>query len=305
MRLLFFGTPGFAVPTLQALIENGEMIVGAVTQPDRPKGRNQKVLPSAVKEAARQAGLPVLQPVSVGEPAFLKTVRELKPDLGITAAYGQLLPKPLLDAFPKGVLNLHASLLPKYRGAAPVQWALIQGERETGVTIFQLDEKMDHGPIWSQARLAIDPEEAADTLTGRLAQRGAALLIDTVKLIRSGREAPQPQDHAAASFAPALKKADGLIDWNADCITIHNRVRGVQPWPGAAVSLKGKLIQLLQTRPHPETADSGAPPGTPIRMDPKRGLWFQTGQGALEALRVKPEGKAGMSARDYCSGIPR
>ena len=304
MRLLFFGTPAFAVPSLEGLIQGRQQIVGVITQPDRPKGRSEKPAASAIKETALHQHLPILQPSDLKDPVFLKTVSDFKPDCGVVVAYGRILPPALLKLFPHGVINLHASLLPKFRGAAPIQWALIQGESQTGVTIFRLDEQLDHGPILLQASHPIQPEDTAETLNRSLATIGSRLLVDAVNQIESGQAKFQKQDDSLASHAPPLKKEEGILQWKEDCRQIHNRIRGVQPWPGATTWLNGKLLKILSSSFEPDKNNPTAQPGTVIAADQNQGIWVQTGKGQIGIHRLQLEGGRALNAPDFLRGHP-
>src|SRR5881397_1199859 len=233
MRIVFMGTPAFAVPSLEALLRSEDSVVGVVTQPDRPKGRGQAVAAAPVKLACEREGLPLLQPVKLKDPAFLEALRAWQPDFIAVTAFGRILPPVILRMPARGCVNVHASLLPKYRGAGPIQWAVINDERETGITTMLMDEGMDTGAILLQEPVAIQPEDTADSLAARLAEVGGRLLIETIRRLKDGTVVPRPQDHAQATLAPLLKKEDGLIDWKLAAVEIGNRVRGLSPWPGA------------------------------------------------------------------------
>ena len=319
MRVLFFGTPEFAVPSLEILSAH-HAVLAAVTQPDQPSGRGRQPHASAIKLFARSHGMPIFEPGDPSEPYFLQTVSQLRPELAAVAAYGRLLPKALLQRFPHGAINLHASLLPRYRGAAPISWAIIRGERKTGVTIFQIDEMLDHGPVLLQKEHPIRPEDTSLTLMDSLSHLGAQLLSEAVKLIEKGQAQPQPQEETQVTFAPSLKKEDGIIDWKLDCQEIHNRVRGLQPWPGATTWIlqitkanspdpprqlpEGQLLKLFGT--HPEFGRYGAlsTPGTIVVADPTQGLWVQTGRGQLRLDRLQKEGGKPLDAGAFLRGNP-
>ena len=247
MRLLLAGTPAFAVASFKPLLNSHHSVDGVLTQRDRPRGRGRMSQPPPMKERALTHSLPVFQPEGLTEEPFLNSVKRLGPDCAVVVAYGRILPMQFLRIFPKGAINLHASLLPKYRGAAPIQWALIRGETETGVTVFQLDEELDHGPILLQARTAIQPDENALSLADRLAELGGNALVEAVDQLEAGTATLSPQDHSQATHSPRLAKADGVIPWNESCTQIHNRVRGVQPWPGATTRLQEQMIKILAT----------------------------------------------------------
>lgn len=233
MRIVFMGTPEFSVPSLNALLRSGHAVVGVVTQPDRPKGRGQELAASPIKQLALAHKIPILQPLKMKDPAFLESLSAWKPDLIAVTAFGRILPKVVLDLPPKGCINVHASLLPKYRGAGPIQWAIIKGERETGITTMLMDEGMDTGAMLLQERVSIEPDETAGTLSVKLAEIGGRLLITTLEHLEKGSLAPTAQDHGCATMAPLLKKEDGLLDWTQSAADLANRVRGLTPWPGA------------------------------------------------------------------------
>lgn len=233
MRIVFMGTPEFAVPSLEALLRSDDHVVGVVSQPDRPKGRGQQLVAPPVKLVAERAGIPVLQPLKIRTPEFLQALTSWQPDLIAVAAYGRILHTPILTLPPKGCVNVHGSLLPKYRGAAPIQWAVINGETETGITTMLMDEGMDTGPMLLQERLGIMKDDTAGTLAPRLAELGGRLLVETIAQLKAGTLMPKKQDDGQATMAPLLKKEDGLIDWTMSAASLANRVRGLSPWPGA------------------------------------------------------------------------
>src|SRR5512147_571289 len=233
MRIVFMGTPDFAVPSLEALLKSPDEVVGVVTQPDRPKGRGQVLTPSPVKQVALREHIPILQPTKMKDPDFLAALGAWKPDLIAVAAFGRILPPVILSLPPKGCINVHGSLLPKYRGAGPIQWAIINGETETGITTMLMDEGMDTGAMLLQEKIAIAPDDTAGSLSPRLAEVGGRLLVETLARLKAGTVVPQVQDHAQATMAPLLKKEDGAINWTVSATAIANRVRGLTPWPGA------------------------------------------------------------------------
>lgn len=304
MKLIFLGTPEFAVPALQKMVSGRHLVAAVLSQPDRPQGRNQQILPTPVKRAAQAAGIPIFQPDNPNEAGALEKIRAIQPDCAIVVAYGRLLSRDFLDLFPKGVYNLHASLLPKYRGAAPIQWALINGEPETGVTVFRIDEQLDHGPILLQKKLPIDPQDNGETLFSRLAKLGAETLAEAVDKIAEGSAALKPQDESKATLAPRLSKETGRIDWNLDCRQIHHLIRGVQPWPGAFTALEGRELKILAASFDPAQNDSSADPGAIVSADPALGLWVQTGQGQIRIDRLQTAGGKPLAAADYLRGHP-
>jgi methionyl-tRNA formyltransferase len=308
MRVVFMGTDKFAVPALQAVISSEAELVGVITQPDRPKGRGLKTIPSPVKEVALEHHLLLYQPKRVREREFVEGILQgLKPDLIIIAAFGQILPKAILDLPPHGCINLHPSLLPKFRGAAPIQRAIMNGEKETGVTVMFMDEGEDTGDIILQEKMEIEISDSAELLSQKLAHLAARLIHETLQLAQGGALPRQPQDHSKASYAPKLKKEDGLIDWEKTEIEIHNLIRGTIPWPGAyttlgeivgarrAVSLRIWESQLL-------SSPSGAPPGAITHITPDAGIVVATGGKDLLITSVQPANKSRMTARDFVNG---
>jgi methionyl-tRNA formyltransferase len=260
-RIVFMGTPEFACPTLRTLIDRGEQLLAVVTQPDRPKGRGQKMMPPPVKELALEHHIPVLQPDRVRDSAFVASIRELAPDLIVVVAFGQILPRELLEIPPLGCVNVHASLLPRYRGAAPLNWCIINGESETGVTTMLMDTGLDTGPMLLRRSTPIDENENIVSLHDRMALMGAELLAETLDRLAEGCIAPVPQDDSQSCYAPLLKKGDGLIDWNRPARRIHDLVRGLAVWPGAQTSFHGQTLKLFRTR----VADGRGVPGTVLR----------------------------------------
>src|SRR5438445_5269979 len=279
LRIVFMGTPAFAVPSLRALLEADPekigRVVGVVTQPDRPKGRGQQLTPSPVKVLAQQAGLPILQPLKMKDPAFLETLKSWAPDLIAVTAFGRILPPVVLDLPPKGCVNVHGSLLPKYRGAAPIQWAVINGETETGITTILMDPGMDTGPMLLQEKLAILPHETAGELAARLAPLGGRLLTETIRGLLNGHVKPIPQNSALATLAPLLKKEDGALDWKSTPTALVNRVCGLTPWPGA-YTYYGEERWLIRRAAPSETSSAEAEPGT-IPKDMNDAITVATG----------------------------
>jgi methionyl-tRNA formyltransferase len=302
MRLVFMGTPEFAVPSLQVLLASGHTVTGVVTQPDRPRGRGQELAASPIKQLAVQRNIPILQPLKMKDPAFLESLSAWKPDLIAVAAFGRILPKIILDLPPKGCINVHASLLPKYRGAGPIQWAIMRGERETGITTMLMDEGMDTGAILLQETVLIAPDDTAGTLSARLAEVGGRLLIETLSRLEKGAVTPRPQDSSRATMAPLLKKEDGLLDWTMPAPELANRVRGLTPWPGAYTYLGEDrwVIWKAEALDRPAT---GARPGT-ILEAAKEGLAVATGAGALRIVEFQPANSRRMSAAQYLAGHP-
>ena len=297
MRLAFLGTPAFAVPTLERLVERGHQVLAAVTQPDRPKGRGQTLAPPPVKEAALRLGVPVYQPERIKRPESVDYLRSLAPEAMVVVGYGQIIPQSIIDITPLGILNVHASLLPKYRGAGPIQWSIVNGETATGVTIMRIDAGLDTGPMLLKAETAIGADETALNLGRRLSVMGADLLIEALDALAAGCIVAQPQENAQASYAPMLKKEDGRIDWIRSAAQIHNQVRGMQPWPGAYSSFRGGALHLWRARP--VEAGAGHSPGTLFRIKP---LLVACGAGALELIEVQMEGRKRMPAADFANG---
>ena len=290
------GTPEFAVPSLQRLASEHE-IAQVFTQPDRPSGRGQKVNASPVKRAAVELGLAVHQPLKIRTPEVLELLRSIAADAIVVVGYGKIIPQSIIDLPRLGVINLHASLLPKYRGAAPVNWAIVRGETRTGVTTMKIDAGLDTGDILLTEEIAIAPEDDAVSLGVRLATIGASLLARTLEGLARGEITAVPQDHSQHTLAPILRKEDGLADWSLSAEELHNRVRGLQPWPGVYTMFRGtlKLEKVAaENTPH-ET-----PPGTLIVAGHQ--LFVACGSGRLELLEVRPEGKRGMSAADFLNG---
>jgi methionyl-tRNA formyltransferase len=297
MRLVYMGTPQFAVPPLLALAEAGHEIAGVVTRTDKPAGRGRSVAAPPVKAAALRLGLRLYQPRRVREPEFIETLRKINPEVIVVAAYGQILPKDILTLPGYGCVNIHASLLPAYRGAAPVNWAIIRGDRETGVTIMQMDEGMDTGGVLMQEGLPIEPKDTAGTLTEKLSVLGARLVVKALPLIETGALKPMLQNGTNATFAPILKKEDGLVNWTHPALGIYNLVRGVTPWPGAYSFLDGSLIKILET----EAVAGSGEPGMLYRGS-EGALEAGTGNGRLRLLRVQPAGKKPMLTADFLRG---
>jgi methionyl-tRNA formyltransferase len=301
MVIVFFGTPHFAVPSLDSLVASRHTVRGVVTQPDRPRGRGQKVLDTPVKIAAQQHGLPVYQPERLRDPAAMAAIAQWQPDLGVVVAYGKLIPPGLLTVPRFGMINVHASLLPKYRGASPVHRAVIDGERETGVTIMRVVEALDAGDMLAKASRPIGADETSDVVERDLADIGARLLVDVVDRIEAGTVTAEPQDDARSTYAPRLRKEEGLIDWSAPARRIHDRVRGLYPWPHAYTYLDGSRLILLETSVPP--ARTAAWPGEIVEVS-RDAIRVATGDGVLAIHRLQPEGRRAMSARDFLAGRP-
>ena len=298
-RVVFMGTPDFAVPSLRALVTGGYDVVGVVTQPDRPAGRGRKLTASPVKRFAEEHGLPVLQPKTFRQPEPVAELAALAPDVIVVAAYGLILPQAVLDIPPHGCLNVHGSLLPKYRGAAPIPAAILAGDEETGVTIMLMDAGMDTGPILSQATCPIEPEDTTGTLTAKLAELGAELLMETLPRWLAGEIEPQPQAHELATYAPMIRKADGRIDWTLPAEQIARQVRAYQPWPGATTFWRGKLLKVLKADALPEVVAKGQP-GCVVRWED--GAAVLTGRGLIVLKEVQLAGKRPLPIADFLRG---
>jgi methionyl-tRNA formyltransferase len=302
LRIVFFGTPAFAVPTLERLLDSRHHVVAVVTQPDRPRGRGQRVSDAPVKALAVSRGIVVLQPERLKQEFFGEAFAALNTDLAVVAAYGKILPQWLLDAPRLGMVNVHASLLPKYRGAAPVQRAVVNGETETGVTIMRVVKALDAGPMLARRVRPIDLHDTGDVVERDLSVIGADLLAESLDDFAAGRLVDAPQDDSAATYAHRLTKEEGLIDFRLPALDVHNRVRGLRPWPGAYTFLHGKRVAFQRARPSTFPVLGGAP-GTCV-TDPST-LTVICGDGhAVDVLELQPEGKRVMSARDFLAGHP-
>ncbi len=302
MRLVFMGTPEFAATSLDALLKSDDSVVGIVTQPDRPKGRGQVLTPSPVKLLAQEAKIPLLQPLKMKDPEFLQALAGWKPDLIAVAAFGRILPPVVLSFPPLGCVNVHGSLLPKYRGAGPIQWALINGEAETGITTMLMDEGMDTGAMLLQEAIPITPDDTAGTLSPRLAELGGRLLVETIVRLKAGTLVSRPQDASQATFAPLLKKEDGVIDWALPATALANRVRGLSPWPGAYTTVAGGdrwMIWHARALPGPVTS----PPGTIVAVTTET-IHVSTGKGVLAVMELQPANSRRMAASQYLAGHP-
>ncbi len=301
MRIVFLGTPDFGVPSLKALVEAGYEVVGVFTQPDKPKGRGNKMLPSPVKVCAQGYGIPVFQPVKIRVDG-VDDLRALDPDLCVTAAFGQILSQEVLDIPKIGTVNVHSSLLPKYRGSAPINWAVMEGETVTGVTTMMTDKGLDTGDILLKKEVPILPGETAEELTSRLAPIGAELLIETIRRIVSGDCPRTKQNEAEASYFPMLKKEMGEIDWTLPAEKIVNLVRGLTPWPGTSfIWGEGETVKVWKA----ETAENpGLEPGRIITADAKQGLIIAAGEKAVRVLEMQAPGGKRMSPKDYLRGHP-
>ena len=297
-RVVFMGTPGFAVPSLVALWERYR-VVGVVTQPDRPAGRGRSVAPSPVKEAALARGIAVYQPRSLRTAEALEPLAEWQPDVIVVAAFGQILPRAVLALPAHGCLNVHASLLPRYRGAAPIPAAILAGDEVTGVTLMRMDEGMDTGPILAQAECPIGAEDTTASLTATLAERGARLLIEVLPGWLAGEVAERPQEGDLATYCKPLKKEQGLLDWTAPAAVLDRQVRAFHPWPGAYTTWRGQVLKIVRARPRPAWAGEGEP-GMVVLL--AEGLGVVTGQGLLELIEVQLAGKRPMAGGEFARG---
>lgn len=284
--------------SLGACLEVGD-VVAVVTQPDKPKGRGQLPTISPVKQFAIERAIPVLQPVKLRDPAFWETVRKLSVEVGVVAAYGKILPREVLAAPAKGCVNVHASLLPRFRGAAPIQWAIASGDEKTGVCLMQMDEGLDTGPVLACAEVRIGPKETSETLHRTLARLGADLIREQLPAYLAGNLRRTPQPREGVVLAPQLKKEDGLLDFTRDAEALERRIRAFQPWPGAFTHLKGKVLKVLRARVSPESG----PPGTVLSIG-KQGIQVACGTGSLVLVELQPEGKRAMIAAEFLAGHP-
>ena len=301
LRVVFFGTPEFAVPTLRHLLASHHKVVGVVTQPDRPRGRGHRVTDSPVKALALEHAVSVIQPDRLRTPEVAETLRTWNADVGVVAAYGKIIPEDVLSIPRLGMINVHASLLPKYRGAAPVHRAVIDGVPQTGVTIMRMEKLLDAGPMLAKATRPIGSDETSDVVEHDLAERGAALLIEVLDQLSAGEATQELQDFMLCTYAPKLTKEEGLIDWNLPAIFIHNRVRGLYPWPHAYTYLGGRRLIVLKT--HVASGSTDAEPGT--ILDTSDGIQIATGHGERIAIeQIQPEGKRSMTAREFLAGHP-
>ena len=297
--IVFMGTPEIAAVTLKELLQGPDPVVGVVTQPDRPAGRGQKTISSPVRGVAESHGVPVIAPEKIRDPGFLATLNDWNPQIIVVVAFGRILPATILDLAPHGCLNVHYSLLPKYRGAAPAAWTIINGEEKGGVTTMRLEQKMDAGPIYLQEETAVPPDETTASLQDKLTPVGARLLLETIRRLKDGTLAPQTQDEAKATFAPMIKKEDGLIDWSRSAAEIECRVRGFTPWPSAYTHLRGKLMKVHRAKVIATTERGN--PGEIIRAD-GNGFWVATGSGALSLEEVQLENRKRLLGVEFLKG---
>ncbi|HET8548550.1 MAG TPA: methionyl-tRNA formyltransferase [Bryobacteraceae bacterium] len=299
MRAIFLGTPEFAVPTLERMIEAGHEVLAVYTQPDRPKGRGREMAESPVRQAAMRIGLPVRQPERIRRPEVVAELAAVDADVMVVVGYGQIIPQSIIDLPRHGIINVHASLLPKYRGAAPIQWAIANGETRTGVTTMQIDAGLDTGDMLLKAETAIGPDETAPELSARLAPLGADLLADTLERAEAGTLSPEKQNDAEATLAPILRKEDGLIDWTRPAREIYNRSRGFLPWPGTYTYFRGQLLHIWRAKPviHIELGPAGM-----IHLSGRRVLVMCGDRTALELDEVQLEGRKRVTADAFRNG---
>jgi methionyl-tRNA formyltransferase len=298
-RIIFMGTPEFACPTLQVLIDRGENIVSVFTQPDRPKGRGQKLQSPPVKELALAHAIPVHQPSKVRVQAVIDQIKELQPDLIVVVAFGQILPKALLEIPSQGCVNVHASLLPRYRGAAPLNWCIVNGEEETGVTTMLMDVGLDTGPMLLKKAMAIAPDEGVISLHDRMSILGAELLGDTLDGLKAGNITPEPQDDSQSCYAPLLKKEHGVVDWQASAREIHNKIRGLSVWPGVIAWLDNAPLKLYRSQIRQGEGIAGS-----VIAAGKDGIEVACGQGSLLITELQAAGSRRMDAASFLAGHP-
>jgi methionyl-tRNA formyltransferase len=298
LRVVFFGTPHFAVPTLEALLQSMHSVVGVVTQPDRPRDRGQRISESPVKAVAQTVRIPVLQPDKLRDEHFRQALSDFAADLGVVAAYGKILTEAVLAVPRLGFINVHASLLPRHRGAAPVQRAVINGDAETGVTIMRMVKALDAGPMLATARRPIGPDETSETIERDLARLGAALLVSTVGDIAEGRASEHPQDDSVATYAPRLTRDEGMIDWTLPARHLHNMIRGLHPWPHAVTYHRNRRLILHRSA---VLTGVGGEPGTVLESHGDR-LHVATGRDLLAITEIQPEGRRAMPTRDFLAG---
>jgi len=301
LRLVFMGTPEFAVPSLQALLDGDDIVVGVFTQPDQPSGRGMVRHTPPVKVLAAARALPVFQPAKLREPDVLDRLRLWQPDLIVVVAYGKMLPQAILTLPPLGCINVHASLLPKYRGAAPIQWAIARGEHETGVTIMRISERMDAGDIFLQKAIPIVDTDTGGSLHDKLAVLGAGALSETLRLLKAGQVKARPQNEAEATYAPLITKEDGHIDWGQDADTIERRIRAFNPWPSAYTTVHGKLLKLFVARREQGSFYPVSPPGTVTEVTPVSFV-VATGSDFLALEEVQLEGKRRLPVAEFLKG---
>jgi methionyl-tRNA formyltransferase len=300
MRILFWGTPDFAIPSLRALQEEGHAVVAVVTQPDRPAGRGRSLRPGPIKVIAREEGIPVLQPEKPRGPEFMQALRELEPELSVVAAYGEILTEDVLELPERGSVNVHASLLPELRGAAPVNWAIIRGHSGSGVSIMRMVRELDAGPVLYRVAVALPLDITAGELHEMLSEIGAAALVEALAQLEAGAIVEEPQDHEEATYAPKMSREMARLDWRLPAHELDRWIRGCDPWPGAWTELHGRPVQVFRPVPEEEAVDDE--PGAVIEADPRSGLRVATGSGSIGIGEVKPAGKSRMEACAWISG---
>lgn len=301
MRIVFMGTPEFSVPVLEALAREGHQVAGAVTQPDRARGRGKAVLMTPVKEKALELGIPVYQPEKVRDPGFIQVLKDLKPDIMVVVAFGQILPKAVLEIPPLGCVNIHASLLPKYRGAAPIQWVIIDGEKETGITTMMMDEGLDTGDMLEKTVVPIADDETGDSLHDKLSEAGASLILSTLRKLEEGTAVRTPQTDEGTCYARMLKKTMGDIDWTMEAAAIERLVRGLNSWPGTYTRWNGKTLKIWKAQVVDREYEGVC--GEVVYRD-KTTILVKTGKGALSLVELQPEGKKRMAADAFLRGYP-
>lgn len=299
MKVIFMGTPDFSVGTLEALVEAGHEVVLAVTQPDKPKGRGKEMQFTPVKECALKYNIPVFQPRRVREAECIEELRKYNADIMVVVAFGQILPKEILDMTPYGCVNVHASLLPKYRGAAPIQWSIIDGEKVTGVTTMQMDEGLDTGDMLLKTEIPMDEKETGGSLHDKLAEAGAKLCVETLEALQNKTVTPVPQGETTTAYAKMLDKQLGNIDWNATAIAIERLIRGLTPWPSAYTNWNGKVMKIWESEVAPGASE--AMPGTIVKVE-KDAFYVQTGDGLLKVCELQIPGKKRMDAGAFMRG---
>lgn len=304
MRIVFMGTPDFSVPTLESLAASRHEVVAVVTQPDKPKGRGKEIQMTPVKEAALAHQIPVYQPVRARESAFVEEIRALKPDVMVVIAFGQILSKELLEVPKYGCVNIHASLLPKYRGAAPIQWAVINGDKETGITTMMMDVEMDTGDMLEKMVVELDPEETGGSLFDRLSLLGGDLILSTLEKLENGTIKPEPQNHTEATYVKKISKSMGDIDWTQDAVIIERLVRGLNPWPSAFTRLNGKMLKIWKAQVLYQDAQTEKAACGQVLKAEKDCIEVQTGNGILKILELQLEGKKRMDAAAFLRGFP-
>ena len=300
MRIVFMGTPDFSVPALKALVEAGHEVAAVVTQPDRPRGRGKELQMTPVKVQALAYGIPVYQPEKVKDPAFVESLRDLQPEVIVVIAFGQILSRDILDLPPYGCINIHASLLPTYRGAAPIQWAVIDGEKETGVTTMMMDVGLDTGDMLEKTIIPLDPKETGGSLFDKLSQAGGPLILSTLEKLKAGTAVRTPQTDEDSTYAKMLTKSLGQIDWSMEAAAIERLIRGLNPWPSAYTFVHGKTLKIWDADVLKESSD-GAAPGQIIRTDP-HSLIVAAGEALLSIRELQLEGKKRMDVETFLRG---